>query len=148
MLCLSLPAPRKTLLICRRQSRQFSHNQIRFESFFSFKCIFSNFEISKQISKLKKKLAEAESAQPSGPQPSRLQLKTLEEEVKRLKKEVAQKDVELSQKDLDMKILKQRLVEAESQGIAALKISAENTTLRNALEKVHQICGDALIEQQ
>lgn len=89
-----------------------------------------------------------ESAQSSTSQPSRLQLKTLEEEVKRLKKEVAQKDVELSQKDLDMKILRQRLVEAESQGIAAQKISAENSSLREALEKVHKICGDALLEQQ
>jgi site-specific recombinase XerC len=97
--------------------------------------------------KLKKRLSEAESAQPSGPQPSRLQLMTYEEEVRRLKKEVAQKDVELSKKDLEVNILKQKLVEAESQGIAAQKISSENSTLREALEKMLKICGDALLEE-
>jgi len=96
---------------------------------------------------LKKKLLEAESAQTPGAQPSRLQLMTFEEEVKRLKKEVAQKDVELSKRDLEVNLMKQRLIEAESEGIAAQKISLENSTLREALEKVHQICGDALMEQ-
>ena len=100
-----------------------------------------------QISKLKKKLSEAESAQASGPQPSRLQLMTFEEEVKRLKREVAQKDVELSKRDLEVNILKQKLIEAESQGIAAEKISSENSALREALEKVHKICGDVLLEE-
>jgi len=96
---------------------------------------------------LKKKLLEAESAQTPGAQPSRLQLMTFEEEVKRLKKEVAQKDVELSKRDLEVNLMKQRLIEAESEGIAAQKISLENSTLCEALEKVHQICGDALMEQ-
>jgi hypothetical protein len=72
---------------------------------------------------------------------------TYEEEVRRLKKEVAQKDVELSKKDLEVNILKQKLVEAESQGIAAQKISSENSTLREALEKMLKICGDALLEE-
>jgi hypothetical protein len=72
---------------------------------------------------------------------------TYEEEVRRLKKEVAQKDVELSKKDLEVNILKQKLVEAESKGIAAQKISSENSTLREALEKMLKICGDALLEE-
>jgi len=96
---------------------------------------------------LKKKLLEAESAQTPGAQPSCLQLMTFKEEVKRLKKEVAQKDVELSKRDLEVNLMKQRLIEAESQGIAAQKISLENSTLHEALEQVHQICGDALMEQ-
>jgi hypothetical protein len=99
---------------------------------------------------LKKQLSEAEAAQAPATQPTRLQLKTLEEEAKRLKKELAQKDVELrlSQKDLEVKMLRQQLIEAESQGIAAEKISSENSNLREALEKVHKICGDALVEKE
>ena len=96
---------------------------------------------------MKKKLSEAESAQASGPQPSHLQLMTFKEEVKRLKREVAQKDVELSKRDLEVNILKQKLIEAESQGIAAEKISSENSALREALEKVRKICGDVLLEE-
>ena len=72
---------------------------------------------------------------------------TFEEEVKRLKREVAQKDVELSKRDLEVNILKQKLIEAESQGIAAEKISSENSALREELEKVHKICGDVLLEE-
>ena len=72
---------------------------------------------------------------------------TFEEEVKRLKREVAQKDVELSKRDLEVNILKQKLIEAESQGIAAEKISSENSALRKALEKVRKICGDVLLEE-
>lgn len=68
------------------------------------------------------------------------------EEVKRLKLEVARKDVELSQKDLEVKVLRQKLVEAESQGAAAQKISAENIALREALQKVQAICGDVLVD--
>ena len=34
MSCLSLPAPRKTPLICRRQNKQFTCNKIRLKSFF------------------------------------------------------------------------------------------------------------------
>lgn len=96
---------------------------------------------------MKKRLSDAEAAQPSGPPPSRLQLMTYEEEVKRLKKEVAQKDVELSKKDLEVNLLKQKLIEAESQGIAAQKISSENSALCDALVKVQQICGDVLLEE-
>jgi hypothetical protein len=104
-----------------------------------------------QISKLKKKVSEAESAAalattPSGGQPARLQLFALEEEVKRLKLEVAQKDVELSQKELEVKVLRQKLVVAESQEAAAQKISAENIALREALQKVQAICGDVLVD--
>lgn len=97
---------------------------------------------------MKKQLSEAEAAQAPATQPTCLQLKTLEEEAKRLKKELAQKDVELSQKDLEVKMLRQQLIEAESQGIAAEKISSENSNLREALEKVHKICGDALVEKE
>jgi len=45
-------------------------------------------------------------------------------------------------------MLRQQLIEAESQGIAAEKISSENSNLREALEKVHKICGDALVEKE
>ena len=53
----------------------------------------------------------------------------------------------MSKKDLEVNILKQKLIEAESQGIAAQKISSENSSLREALEKVHKICGDVLLEE-
>ena len=52
-----------------------------------------------------------------------------------------------SKRDLEVNILKQKLIEAESQGIAAEKISSENSALHEALEKVHKICGDVLLDE-